>query len=83
MEKVSVEEGIIGTWMLSEQNGKPALTDEKGLLIVSATEAYVSISNTSGKESWIDRMKSDVEINGNVVTVAFTPHEGVSVELEV
>lgn len=82
-EKVSVEEGIIGTWMLSEQNGKPALTDEKGLLdIVSATEAYVSISNTSGKEPWIDRMKSDVEINGNVVTIAFTPHEGVSVELE-
>ena len=75
-----IEEDIIGTWMLSEQEGQPALTNEKGVLdIVSNTEAYISVSSTAGRAPWIDRLKSEININDNVITIAFNPHEGVSI----
>ena len=42
-----IEENIIGTWILSEQDVQPALTNEKGVLdIISNAEAYSSISST-------------------------------------
>ena len=75
-----IEENIIGTWILSEQDVQPALTNEKGVLdIISNAEAYSSISSTSGKAPWIERLESKIDINDNVVTIAFNPHEGVSI----
>ncbi len=78
-----IEKNIIGTWFLSEQDGLPALTNEKRILdIVSTTEAYISISSTDGKAPWIDSMASEININDNVVTIAFNPHEGVLIKNE-
>lgn len=78
-----IEKNIIGKWILAEKDGQPALANEKGILdIVSTTEAYISISSTDGKASWIDRMASEININDNVVTIAFNPHEGVLIKNE-
>lgn len=81
--QADIEENIVGTWMLSEQDGQPVLTNEKGILdIVSTTEAYISVSSTNGKAPWIDRMESEININDNVVTIALDPHEGVLIKNE-
>ena len=78
--QADIEKNIVGTWMLSEQDGQPALTNEKGVLdIISTTEAYISVSSTAGRTPWIDRLESEISISDNVVTIAFHPHEGVSI----
>lgn len=78
-----IEKNIIGKWILAEKDGQPALANEKGILdIVSTTEAYISISSNDGKAPWIDRIASEININDNVVTIAFNPHEGVLIKNE-
>jgi len=81
--QADIEKNIVGIWMLSERDEQPVLTNEKGILdIVSTTEAYISISSTNGKAPWIDRMECEININDNVVTIAFNPHEGVLIKHE-
>ena len=68
-----IEENIIGTWMISEVDGQPALTNEKRVLdIVSTTKAYSSLSRADTPASPFDnRTKANVNIKGNTLTITF------------
>ena len=64
---------IIGKWITADVNGKDTPTNEKSVLtFVSTTKAYKSasiLSNTDWITRWIDKLESDVVINGNKVTL--------------
>ena len=66
-------EKIIGKWITADVNGKDTPTNEKSVLtFVSTTKAYKSasiLSNTDWITRWIDKLESDVVINGNKVTL--------------
>ncbi|WP_028236238.1 hypothetical protein [Pseudobutyrivibrio sp. MD2005] len=66
-----IEKDIIGTWIKSEADGESVPTDEKSVYnIVSATEAYTSVSLAAGdKAPFYYNQKSEVDIDGNVVTI--------------
>ena len=68
-----IEKSIIGTWIKSEVDGQPALTNEKTVFdIVSTTEAYESASRTDGATPFAYNDEADIDINGNVVTITLT-----------
>ena len=68
-----LSEKIIGKWIVADVNGKDTPTNEKSVLtFVSTTKAYKSasiLSNTDWITRWIDKLESDVVINGNKVTL--------------
>ena len=70
---LNVAQKIIGKWITADVNGKDSPTNEKSVLtFVSTTKAYKSASiltNTDWITRWIDKLESDVVINGNKVTL--------------
>lgn len=72
-----IEKDIIGTWIKSEADGQPVPTDEKSVYnIVSTTEAYTSVSrNVDDGTLFNSNQKSEVVIDGNVVTITTTNSE--------
>ena len=72
--QADIEKNIVGTWIKSEVDGQPALTNEKSVIgIVSKTEAYTSASHITDEGTPFDyNQKSKVDINGNVVTITTT-----------
>ena len=76
---LKLEEKIIGKWIQAEINGEPTTTNNKSVLtFVSTTKAYKSASilkNTDWITRWIDKLESDVVINGNKVTLTNHPSE--------
>ncbi len=74
-----IEKSIIGSWIVDERNGRPALTNEKGVFtFVSPTKAYVSASFMTRPElgaHWIDSLEADVEITGNKVILSWPVNE--------
>ena len=69
----NLAEKLIGKWMVADMNGQPAPTNDKMVFtFVSTTKAYKSasiLSNTDWITRWIDKLESDVVINGNKVTL--------------
>ena len=69
----NLSEKILGKWITADVNGKDTPTNEKSVLtFVSTTKAYKSasiLSNTDWITRWIDKLESDVVINGNKVTL--------------
>ena len=69
----NLSEKIIGKWITADVNGKDTPTNEKSVLtFVSTNKAYKSasiLSNTDWITRWIDKLESDVVINGNKVTL--------------
>lgn len=78
--QTDIEENIVGKWIKSEADGQPTLTNEKSVYdIVSPTEAYTSVSLKTDKGSLFNYdQKSEVDIDGNVVTITTTNSEGES-----
>ena len=72
--QAEVEEAIIGKWMSAEINGKPFLTNNKGVYtFLSTTSARMSTSVNSHPELgdlWHDYTELDVNIQGNVVVLS-------------
>ena len=66
-----IEKNIIGSWVLAEKDGQPALTNEKvGFRFVSPTEAYASVSRVHETISpWRADSKREVNISGNRLTI--------------
>ena len=75
-----IEKNIVGTWIKSEIDGQPALTNEKSVYdIVSINEAYTSASRVIDEVTPFDyNHKSVVDLNGNVVTITTTNADGES-----
>jgi hypothetical protein len=70
---LNVADKIIGCWMLAENDGEPALTNEKGVFtFLSATKAYQSASRVDYDETkpkWYAKEECDMTIDGNTVTL--------------
>ena len=68
-----IEEVILGSWIVADRNGQPALTNEKGVFtFVSPTEAYISASFSARPElgtPWMSMLKAEAEIDGNRVII--------------
>lgn len=77
--QADIAKNIVGTWIKSEVDGQPAVTDEKnGFDIVSTKEAYISESRIrDGVTPFRYNHKNEVDINGNVVTIITTNTDGV------
>ena len=73
--QADIEKNIVGTWMLSEKDGQPALTNEKVVyLFESPTKAYVSASLNLKPEvgaHWIELLDTDVSVDGNKMTITY------------
>ena len=70
---LNVAEKIIGKWMLAENDGETALTNEKTVVtFLSATKAYQSVSRVNYDETvpkWRAKEECDMTIDGNTVTL--------------
>ena len=70
---LNVAEKIIGKWMLAENDGETALTNEKTVFtFLSATKAYQSVSRVNYDETvpkWRAKEECDMTIDGNTVTL--------------
>jgi hypothetical protein len=70
---LNVAEKIIGKWMLAENDGETALTNEKAVVtFLSATKAYQSVSRVDYDETkpkWRAKEECDMTIDGNTVTL--------------
>ena len=70
---LNVAEKIIGKWMLAENDGETALTNEKTVVtFLSATKAYQSVSRVDYDETkpkWRAKEECDMTIDGNTVTL--------------
>lgn len=84
-----VEAAIIGKWMNKEINGKPVLTNDKGVYtFLNTTTARMSAAVTSRPELgdlWHDNSQLDVNISGNVVTLThqYDEHKTMTFEMTV
>ncbi len=77
--QADIEKNIVGTWIKSEVDGQPSLTNEKIVFdIVSTTEAYssVSVSPIDDGTPFFYNQKSIVGINGSIVTLTTTNLDG-------
>ncbi|MBO6062728.1 MAG: hypothetical protein J6P62_02000 [Bacteroidales bacterium] len=95
MEKISVptqaevEAAIIGKWMNAEINGKPCLTDDKGVYtFLNTTSARMSASVNSHPELgdlWNDSIDLNMVIKDNVVTLShqLDEHKTMTIEMTV
>ena len=81
-----LSEKIIGKWMLAENDGQIQPTNMKAIYtFISTTIAYMSTSGNigeSGKGVWNVQEERDVAINGNKVTLSFSPNEHSTVKEE-
>ena len=72
---LNVAEKIIGKWMLAENDGETALTNEKDVFtFLSATKAYHSVSRVDYDETmlkWNAKEECDMTIDGNTVTLLY------------
>ena len=77
-----IEENIIGTWILTEKDGQPALTNEKPIFtVVSPTEAYSSISFVNdGRAPWFSNNQCGVAITGDQLTITAHTENGSKIE---
>ena len=77
-----IEKNIIGTWVLAETDGQPALTNDRSVFtIVSPTEAYSSVSRLNAQGSpWHSHTECDITIDGNVVTITNHTESGTTIE---
>ena len=70
---LNLSEKIIGKWMLAENDGETALTNEKTVVtFLSATKAYQSVSRVNYDETvpkWRAKEECDMTIDGNTVTL--------------
>ena len=70
---LNVAEKIIGKWMLAENDGETALTNEKAVVtFLPATKAYQSVSRVNYDETvpkWRAKEECDMTIDGNTVTL--------------
>jgi len=75
----NLAEKIIGKWMIAERNGEPTPTNMKRVFtFISPTEVYVSASRSEASPNdtiWFDRIKADVAISGNKVSLINHPNE--------
>ena len=78
--KAPFEEMLVGRWMTSEVDGKPATANENIVFnMVSPSEVYSSVSRVDGNRSpWHSPSLTDCTINGNVITFTDGPLEGMS-----
>ena len=95
MEKISfptqaeVEASIRGKWMNAEINGKPCLTDDKGVYtFLNTTSARMSASVNSRPELgdlWNDSIDLNMVIKDNVVTLShqLDEHKTMTIEMTV
>ena len=95
MEKISfptqaeVEASIRGKWMNAEINGKPCLTDDKGVYtFLNTTSARMSASVNSRPELgdlWNDSIEMNMVIKDNVVTLShqLDEHKTMTIEMTV
>ena len=71
--QADIEKKIIGSWIITERDGQPALTNEKGIFtFVSPTEAYISASFNARPEMgdyWMNMLEAEAEINENKATI--------------
>ena len=88
MKKVemNLKEKIIGKWIETEINGKPALTNEKTIItFVSTTKAIGSearIDFTPTAPRWNSHLDFDLKIEGNKLTTAGHPNDSVVLQKE-
>ena len=81
-----VSEMIIGSWIILERDGQPALTNEKGVItFVSDTEAYLGASFNALPDStyWGENQKMDVAIDGKNVTLTREVADNVKIVNEI
>ena len=73
---------IIGTWVLADTEGKPALTNDKAVFnFLSDTKARVSTQfelTPEGPLTWASYYDADVAISGDKVTVTDHPSENAT-----
>ena len=71
--QADIEEKLIGSWIVTDRNGQPAMTNEKIVFTFdSTTEAHVSGSYNARPElgkQWMDMTEAEVKINNNIVTI--------------
>ena len=85
--QTEVETAIIGKWMSKEMNGKPFLTDNKGVYtFLTTTSARMSSSVNSRPELgdlWHDLTELDVNIFENVVKLyhQLDEHKMITIEM--
>ena len=81
--QADIEKKIIGSWIVAERNGQPALTNEKCVTtFVSPAKAYMSASFGSHPELgdyWMNMSEAEVEINGNKCTITRKGVEGTTI----
>ena len=78
-----IEEKIIGSWIVDDRNGQPALTNEKGVFtFFSPSKASISASFNANPElgsPWINLLEADVNITGNKLTITRSTDENTSI----
>lgn len=69
---LSIESKMIGKWMVTDLNGRPALTNEKAVItFVSTSKAIVSSSKadfTETEAKWHACREHDVKVEGNKIS---------------
>jgi hypothetical protein len=82
VSQVDIENMIVGTWVVSERDGKPELTNNKTVLdFTSHTKARLSAAFASapgGTSTWSNSLESDVAINGNKMILTDHPGENAT-----
>lgn len=81
---VTIGDNIIGKWMKVDINGQPAPTNERVIYtFASLTEAYrsASFNNHSEATLWSDKLRMDVVINGNKMTLTGIVDEHMTSEV--
>ncbi|MBP3745959.1 MAG: LPXTG cell wall anchor domain-containing protein [Ruminococcus sp.] len=77
-----IEKNIIGSWIPSERDGQPILTNEKPVInIASVTEAYTSLSLVNDSRSpWHSNSQCEISVNGNCLTITANTETGSPIE---
>ena len=85
--QADIEKNIIGSWIIAERDGKPALTNEKCVVnFVSADKAYISASFASLPDDsmyWGNSREVDVVIDGDKLTLSRFVNEHVTIINEI
>ena len=81
--QADIEEKLIGSWIIADRSGQPALTNEKIVITFDSTaKAHVSGSYNARPElgkQWMDMTEAEVEISGNKVTITRKAAEETSI----
>lgn len=80
-------EKIIGKWIVTDINGKPAITNHKMVYtFLSATSAYCSTSRADYTETdkmWNSHVESEVTLNGNNISLTGHISDSISFVAEI